>query len=271
MKNLKKIISALALLAAFSCSKVQHGEDGSRITFQVVTDQDLIDPTKSDVSGSFNVSDFATLPSANDFTLSVVNSTTQETVWEGNLGGWPADKMLPAGSYSVTASYGSLEDEGFGKPYFTTGMRNSAELPDPVEFAIVGGDEPVVVQIPVVLGNTLVRFACSDVFANYYKDYSFSIVRDQKTIAEFSKADIEAGKAVFLNGYRFSVAGKMVSPNGTSLDYKGESDFSALKPATIYTLNIDLDNVGWMTPDISIELEEDLADEDLGDFELNEE
>lgn len=276
MKQLKTIVCALVLLAAVSCAKEQQRESG-RVSFQVVNSQDLTQQTRSDASGSASgskVSDYTTLPSTSDFMLSIVNTSTEEEAWAGKVTEWTEEILLPAGTYSVTASYGNVEEEGFDKPYFTTGSKDDENLPNPVQFAIVGGDEPVKVTVPVVLGNSLVKFECTEEFKNYYKDYTFNLIRNGKDIAVFTKAehiDVEKPKAAFIDGaVAFEIGGTFTSESGSPVKYSGDAEIKGLDPATIYTIKVDLENVGSVTPAIKIDLVENLTDVDLGDVELNE-
>ena len=57
MKHLKTIFSVLALLAAFSCTKSQT-ESSGYVAFDLSSDQEIADKTKSQVSN------FTALPSA---------------------------------------------------------------------------------------------------------------------------------------------------------------------------------------------------------------
>lgn len=275
MKHLRKIIYALALLAAFACSKEQRGESG-RVSFQVVSSQDLIEQTKSGESGSTSgskVSDYTTLPQTSDFTLTITDTATEEVSWTGKVSEWTDENVLPAGSYTVVASYGSLEEEGFDKPYFTTGTKDSEELPAPVTFTVAGGDEPVKVTVPVVLGNTLIKFECDEYFNNYFKDYTLNLVRDNKTLAVFTRKehiDIEKPKAAFIDGYKFKITGTLTNESGEGIEYTSEEELRNLKHATIYTVKMNLQNVGKVAPVIKIELEEKLTDVSLGEVELNE-
>ena len=110
MKHLKTIVSVLALIMAVSCAKTQSSA-GGQVIFAVSSNDAVADVTKS------NVSDYTSLPSAADFTIAV---TGEEYTWTGKVSDWSAETVLVAGEYSVTASYGDLEnEEGFDKPFFT--------------------------------------------------------------------------------------------------------------------------------------------------------
>ena len=96
MKHLRTIFSVLALVAAFSCTK-SHTEGNGQVTFKVSNNQIVADMTKS------NVSDYTTLPSAGDFTITILDASSA-VVWSGKVSDWDPATPLLAGNYTVTAS-----------------------------------------------------------------------------------------------------------------------------------------------------------------------
>lgn len=242
MKHLRTIIGVMALLAAFSCTKSQT-EGNGRVSFQVSSRLDVTDQTRS------SVSDYTALPSAGDFTISIVDEASV-SVWSGKISEWNQETRLPAGNYSVTATYGSIEDEGFDKPFFT-GTRS---------FAIISG-ETTTVSIDVALGNTIVKVACTDNFKNYYKDYSFKIQRGGSEIVTFAKDD---ARAAFIDGYKFTLSGVFASETSTK---NFEKEYTSLEEATAYTFEFDAANVGGTT--ITVRFNDTVEVIELGDLELN--
>lgn len=242
MKHLKVFIIAMILCASSACTKIQEGGNG-QVHFEVASRLDVMDVTKSAVS------DYTVLPSAGDFSITIKDSRS-ETVWSGKISEWLPSTLLTAGSYSVEASYGSLEEEGFDKPYFT-GSQN---------FTVKGGSS-VPVSIPVSLGNTIVKVVCSESFMNYYKDYTFKLTRNNAEVAVFEKGDT---KAAFIDGYLIQVEGVLTSETKTqpfSVEYKN------LEEATAYTLNFDAPNVGGSS--ITISFNDTVEEIELGNYELN--
>lgn len=242
MKHLKTIFGVLALLVAFSCTKNQS-EGNGLVTFDVTNNQNVVDMTRS------NVSDYTALPSARDFSITILDASSAQ-VWTGKISEWDAATVLPAGNYTVKASYGSLEEEGFDKPYFT-GTQT---------FAVKGG-ETVAVSIPVALGNTIIKISCSDYFNRYYSDYTFKLTRDGAEIATFKKGET---KAAFIDGYKIKIEGVLT---GELKTYTFEQEYTGLNEATAYTINLDAPNVGGST--ITITFNNDVETVELGDYELN--
>ena len=241
MKTLKTILTMLMVLGVVSCSKTQSLGSG-QVTFDVSKDIEITDLTRS------NVSEFTTLPSADDFVISI---TGNDYAWSGLISAWDASTALLAGEYTVEASYGSLEDEGFDKPYFVGSTT----------FTVVGG-QPIEVSIPVKLGNTVVRLEFSESFRNYYKDYSFKLSRGNTDIALFPKDET---RAAFLDGYRVTLSGTYSSE---IKEYTFNKDYTGLKAATAYKFVFNVNNVGGAT--LSITFKEGYTETvELGDYELN--
>ncbi len=242
MKHLKTIISVLVFLTAVSCMKTLPAGSG-QVTFGIAGNHDIADMTKS------NVSDYTVLPSAEDFTLSI--SGPEEYRWDGKIAEWDAATVLLAGEYSVTATYGSIEEEGFDKPYFIGSTT-----------FLVNGGETTVVSVPVRLGNTVVKVVCSENFQKYYKDYTFKASRTGIEIATFAKGE---NKAAFVDGYLLNLSGTLVSETKT---YEFSKSYSDLNPATAYTFTFDVSNVGGAS--INITFKDGYTETvELGVYELN--
>ena len=242
MKHLKTIFSVLALIAAISCTKSQT-EGNGRVAFAVSSNDIVADMTKS------NVSDYTALPAAGDFTITILDESSSQ-FWAGKISEWDSSTPLPAGNYTVNASYGDIEDEGFDKPYFT-GTQT---------FAGKGG-ETASDSVPVALGNTIIKVSCSEYFKKYYSDYTFKLTRGAAEIATFVKDET---KGAFIDGYKIKVEGTLT---GELKTYSFEKEYTGLDEATAYTLNFDAPNVGGST--ITISFNDTVETVELGDYELN--
>lgn len=243
MKHLKTILGVMVLALAFSCTK-NHTEGKGQVSFVLSSDLEIADQTKS------NVSQFTTLPSTGEFTISITDASSAP-VWSGKFADWDPATNLQAGNYMVTATYGSIEEEGFDKPYFT-GSANFA----------VAGAQKTEVKITVSLGNTVVLVKCTDNFKNYYQDYSFKLSRNNSEIVTFDKDD---ARGAFVDGYKFTLSGTVTSPTKTQNFSK---DYTSLHEATAYTFLFDASNVGGAS--ITVTFNNNVETIELGDLELNE-
>lgn len=243
MKHLKTLIGGLILVAAVSCAKEQP-DDSGQVTFEISSNQEMEVITKDS-----NVSDYTTLPSVQDFILTIFDATSAQ-VWTGKVSEWDPTTPLVEGDYTVTASAGSLEDEGFDKPYFFGTQA----------FTVVG-EETKLVSISVYLANTAVKVECSQNIRNYYKDYSFKLTRQGVTLATFAKDDI---RAAFVEGYRITLEGTLVTETKTQTFTQ---EYQMLDEKTLYTMYIDVPNVG--AASVEITFNNTVETVELGDYELN--
>lgn len=242
MKHLKTIMGVMVLSAAIACTK-NHADGSGQVSFEISGKFEIADQTRS------NVSDYTTLPSTGDFLLSVTSASSAYS-WNGKISEWDSSAALPAGNYRVTASYGSLSDEGFDMPFFTGSE----------DFAILGG-QVTSVPVSVSLGNTVVLVRCTDSFKNYYKDYSFKLTRSGSTIATFAKGET---KGAFVDGYRFTLEGTVEGPTKTQTFNK---EYTSLNEATAYTFLFDVSNAGGAA--ITVTFNDTVETISLGDVELN--
>lgn len=242
MKHLKTIMSVLVVFAAVSCAKTPSAGSG-QVGFEIAGDYEIVEMTRSNLSAYTSV-----LPSSADFTITLTGAYS----WTGKISEWNAATKLPAGEYSVTAEFGSIEEQGFDKPYFV-GTKS---------FTVTDG-ETATVLIPVKLGNTVVNLQFTDNFKNYYKDYSFTLSSQGKNIV-FSKGET---RAAFVDGWKVTLTGTYSKESGSPLTFSKE--YSALETATAYTFVFDVTNVGGAT--LSVTFKDGYTETvELGDKELNE-
>lgn len=246
MKLIKASILLLALGAAAGCKKTEApAADTGSITFAVAAQQEVADVTRSQIS------DITTLPAAADFTLTITDSKKQ-TVWSGSMGGMTEPYSLATGDYTVSAEYGSTTDEGFDKPCFTGSLA----------FTINGGDSKQI-TIPVSLANAIVKVSCTDMFRNYFSDYSFKITTAAGTQIDFPKSET---RGAFIDAYKFTIDGTLKNQGGTAQSFNKTYD-TGINPATCYTVTFDASSVGGTS--ITVTFNDTTETIDLGDIELN--
>ena len=246
MKLIKASILLLAPGAAAGCKKTEApAADTGSITFAVAAQQEVADVTRS------KVSDITDLPAAADFTLTITDAQ-KKTVWSGTIAQMTEPYTIAAGEYTATAQYGSVSDEGFDKPCFTGSM----------PFTINGGDSKQI-TIPVSLANAIVKVSCTDMFRNYFSDYSFKITTAAGTQIAFPKSET---RGAFIDAYKFTIDGTLKNQGGTAQSFNKTYD-TGINPATCYTVTFDASSVGGTS--ITVTFNDTTETIDLGDIELN--
>jgi len=244
MKHTYIYMVLLAAFMAFSCAKESEPGKG-RVVLTLSGDYHLTEVVTKGL-----VSDYVALPSADDFYLTITDETSS-VAWEGMFSEWDEDMILLEGQYNVSASCGSLEEEGFGKPYFFASK----------DFVVTGG-QTVEVALTAALANTIIKVAATENFRNAYDDWSFSLSRSGVVIVQYEKDD---SRGAFIDGYQICFEG-VLSRGGKT--YALKQEYTALDPATAYTITVDTDNIGKLS--ILIKFNDEVEVVDLGDLELNE-
>lgn len=245
MKINRNALGMLTLaLMSVSCSKQQTSQDG-QVSFSLDTDSKVTMVTRS------SLSDYTALPSAGSFTIVLTDGYGDE-IYNGLLSGYDASTPLKTGNYSVKASYGSADEEGFDKPCLT-GEKS---------FSITGSGTTTV-TIPVSMVNSLVRVECTENFKSYYTDYSFTVKTGGGTEIQFPKGET---RAAFVDAYTISVSGELTNQGGNKQTFS--KDYTTnLSPGTCYTLKFDASNVGGFG--VTITFDDSVADAELIDVDLN--
>jgi len=223
MKKLFLLTAAFASIALSSCRKT---DDYGRLSFS------LSEGEVADVVTKGSVSDYATLPAEGSFTLSVKSGST--VLWAGLLSSFDPSTQFKVGNYTAEVSYGDAEDEGYGKPFFY----------GTVDFAITGG-QTTAVNIPVSLGNAIVKISTTTAFDNYYTTKSFKITTGAGTVIN------NVSGPVFMDAYKFTLSGSLTAQGGA---IKTISDQTwNVDAATCYIVKFDVTNTGSATVSISFD------------------
>jgi len=212
---MKKSLIAIAILLA-GCNRIPQGEGSIALNLRP---QDIV----ADVSRG-NVADYATLPSAADFDLTMTNYAGA-VAWSGKFADWDPTAKFSSGEYEIKATYGNTEEEGPGKPCFE-GLK---------EFVVIAF-ESVNVSIEPRLSNGIIKVETGNYFKQVFTSSSFSV-----TTGLGGKFDIAEGEGLFIDAFKFTLEGNFTNAAGKSVLFSKE--FTGLQPATLYTVKIEVNNV----------------------------
>lgn len=123
-----------------------------------------VDASVSDSRSDGGAPEGTGLPSASDFSLTLSDMTGAYSHTWASVSEFPTDEQYRTGEYQLTASYGSVDTEGFESPCYQGSTTVSVR-------------EAAVTQATVVctLANTMVSVDCTQAFQSYFKEYSTTI------------------------------------------------------------------------------------------------
>jgi len=206
MKKSEHFISIfIALAIGFSsCSqdRLTDSSRGGRLALSVNSNADVATPTtKSEESEQ--------LPNVGEFKLELYEGGNLLNSWD-RFDQFEQNALFPKGSYSMKASLGMLEQEGFESPYFE-GSEN---------FLIQTG-ELTQVTITARLANTKATIEYSEAFKKYFSEYSAKVSSPSSGDITFTS---DESRAAYFKPSQLSVNLDVKNQQGTS---------STIKAATV--------------------------------------
>lgn len=102
--------------------------------------------------------------SVDDLTLNLVSEDGSESFTYPNVNEFPVDKQFNVGTYTLSASYGNVKEEGFDKPY----LYGETQV-------LVKENQESQVSLTACLANSIIEIAYTDNFKKYFEAYSSSV------------------------------------------------------------------------------------------------
>lgn len=222
----KIIISCAAtILALCSCSSGDEYNRNAtgRITLDVETDKTI---TQSVVSRATTPS----MPVLNSLTpdkltVSLTNkSGTYSHTWSSH-NEFPEEEEFPADTYTMTASYGNTDAEGFESP----------QLYGEVSFPVVAG-KVTPVKLTATVANSLIMFEPTEKFLNYFQSARFVL-----NTAAGNSLVVNPGETrpIYINPGNARIDARVVMPSGT--DALITIGYFTAKKATLHRIALDVD------------------------------
>lgn len=178
-------LSAGIVLMMMSCSNEApwsaSGKADGKINLSVETDGKILMGTRAD-----DVSPL--VPNANEFSISLKSiDGSYDQTWK-TLNSFNDEDGFPMGSYHISASFGSMDSEGFSNPYF---YGESAVTVLKGESSNVG--------ITATLANAMISIRYSDDFSNFFPGHSCIVSTGKEPVifvqSESRPAYISTGNA----------------------------------------------------------------------------
>ncbi len=167
-----------------------------------------INPTitaSGDVKSSVTVragAEELTAPQPEEFTLTLTKTDGSYNKTWPSFTLFPKDQSFKVGSYTMTATYGDIEDEGFARPCFIG-----------TESFEVQEDRSTDVAIVATLANAMVSIKYTEAFVKYFKDYSATLHSEGGAYVPCPK---EETRPAFLRPGKVNIALSITKQNGVS-------------------------------------------------------
>lgn len=248
------LMAAIALLPV-GCSEEtpfggnQHGTGSIRLRLAADASVTESAPTVRTAGSVLNP------PIAADFSIQLDKTDDSFSKEWTTLADFNSEKGFKSGTYTITATYGDIEEEGFEKPCF---MGSS-------QVTVLDGTETET-SITATLANSMISVGYTDAFINYFTDYGVTVHSAGHSYLKFEKTET---RPVFLAPGNVDVSVSFTMPNGKEATLQ-PAEFMAEKRHH-YKLTFDVNHgaVGYAqltirfddtvdTQDVSIDLTDEL-------------
>lgn len=163
-------------------------------------------------------------PDVNDFKLDLYKGKVVVTQW-GKFSDFAQNEKIAIGEYTLNASYGNIDTEGFDSPYFvgTTSLK-------------IRERENSSAELTCYLGNVKVTVACTETLKKYFKSFAMQLRSDVGTDIAVSKDET---RPIYLKPGLLVLNAQLEKQNGTTskLELLRISKTSARQH---YTIKIDV-------------------------------
>ena len=210
----------MLLLVSCANEENQVASGYGSINVEVSADYQVVPVTRS-TSETTETSN----PDVSEFSLKLVSSDGSfSRAWDSLADFDPAEK-IPVGSYTMSAYYGSLEEEGFDKPYYL-GEANVA----------VRDRENTPVEINCTLANVKVTVEYSDAFKKYFADYATTVHAAEGDYVKFEK---EETRAAYVKPGKITIQTYLKKQNGIESTFEPAAIENA-QPRQHYRIKLDI-------------------------------
>lgn len=245
MKRIKLSVLIVSALMLFSCNDENHwvNTDGEgRIALNVSADgtvESTVPLTKAQETLS--------VPSTDKFAVKLAKKDgTYTESWE-SVGLFPIDKGFGIGAYTMEASYGDLETEGFECPYFY----GSTDF-------VVKEDEVSDVQVTASLANTMVSIDYTDAFKTYFKQYSTQLHSKGGNYITFIPGET---RPAYIKPGQMSIIVSLTKQNGVATTFAPTA--ISVEAKHHYHITFDVNDGETGDAQLTIIFDDSLAQEDI--------
>lgn len=249
----KAVLCGLAAMGLMGCSEEnpwQHAKGEGGITLRLSTDSDVKDAIPL-VRGTESL---LQVPDVSEFSVGLENVASGEKRTWSSIADFENAGSFAAGGYTLTAFYGSLEEEGFEKPYFY----------GEAQVTVVEGRNADV-NVTASLANSMISIDYTDAFKTYFSDYSATVHSEGHSYVEFSASEI---RPAYVAPGNVSLAINVTNPSGQSVTLQPANFPAAARHHYHITFDVNNGNVG--QAQLQIIFDDSVTQEDV-EIDLTEE
>ncbi len=245
MKILHLYVVAAVGLTLTACSDENpwmSGNGTGKISPRVVTDVSV-----TDAKPLLRSTETLQVPSADDFTLKISkNDGSFSKEWE-KFASFDEKMAFVTGAYTMEASVGSPDSEGFEMPYFYGATQ-----------FVVKEDETTDVSVTASLANAMVSIDYTDDFKHFFPQYSTQLHSDGGAYIDFAPDEV---RPTFVKPGNVAITMSLTKQNGVSATFQ-PADF-AVEAKHHYHLTFDANNGSTGDVQLSIIFDDTVEAEDV--------
>ncbi len=258
-KLLMGAIAASGLVLGTACSDTFNpaGDQQGRLLPSIYLDSEVAAPNKVASQAKSRATGTARSVSVDDLKLKLTSADgLLQRIW-ASLSNFDASEFFPVGNYTLEASYGDADDEGFDKPYYygTTSVR-------------IYENEASPVSLTAALGNAMITVTYTDAVKQYFSSFEGKIVTS--TGASISYLGSET-RAAYVHPGHVEVTMDVTKQSGVSATLSVMNFTAAARHHYYVTVDVNGGNVNNANLSVTFnsDLEEETVELDLSDSILS--
>lgn len=190
--NILFFILSFVLLVACTDDEGRNRANG-KMKVNLTTNNEIVDVTTRTLGDN-------EFPDVSDFSIAVLMDGKTVNKWDKFSDYSQDDITFPVGGYTLVASYGDEEKEGFGLPYY----KGTADF-------VIKGGETTDVETTCTLANTKISISYTDDFKSYFKTYTPTVKSEEGSEVTFASDET---RAAYVKPGRVAVSLTFTKVNG---------------------------------------------------------
>ncbi len=190
--NILFFILSFVLLVACTDDEGRNRANG-KMKVNLTTNNEIVDVTTRTLGDN-------EFPDVSEFSIAVLMDGKTVNKWDKFSDYSQDDITFPVGSYTLVASYGDEEKEGFGLPYY----KGTADF-------VIKGGETTDVETTCTLANTKISISYTDDFKSYFKTYTPTVKSEEGSEVTFASDET---RAAYVKPGRVAVSLTFTKVNG---------------------------------------------------------